>query len=79
MIHVFVLLDGLEYKLHDAKYDVETELWLGEVVGKGVKIGINPRMVRIVYFFNSAAAYDTFKREGKLPETSRGQVGILSH
>lgn len=79
MIHVFVLLDGLEYRLHDAKYDVETELWLGEAVGKGVKIGINPRMVRIVYFFNSAAAYDTFKRDGKLGETTNGSGTKLLH
>lgn len=62
MIAVFVLIDGFEYMLRDAKYDIEAELWRGEVVGKNVNIGINPRMLKIVYFFASAAAYDDFQR-----------------
>ena len=66
MIHVLRLLGGVEYKLHDAKFCEKKGLWIGEVVGKGVVIGVSARLIEIVYFFESAADYDAFQRDGKL-------------
>ena len=76
MIHVIQTLDGKEYKLHDAKFDKVTELWMGEVVGKGVEIGISSRMVYVVCFFKDAAAYDTYQREHSLSKTRPG-AGLI--
>ena len=76
MIHVILCVDGLEYVLLDAEFDKKLELWIGEVVGKGVKVGINCKLVRIVYFFDSAAAFDEYRRAGKLKPF--GKSGLLN-
>lgn len=76
MIHVIQCVDGLEYVLADAEFDKKLELWIGEFVGKGVRIGINYKLVRIVYFFDSQAEYDEYKRAGKLARL--GKSGLLN-
>ena len=76
MIHVLQCVDGLEYALIDAEFDKKLELWIGEVVGKGVRIGINYKLVRIVYFFDSPAAHSEFKRTGKI--VPLGKSGLWS-
>ena len=76
MIHVIQCVDGLEYALIDAEFDKKLELWIGEVVGKGVRIGINYKLVRIVYFFDSRAAHSEFVRTGKIAPP--GKSGFMN-
>jgi hypothetical protein len=76
MIHVIQCVDGAEYALADAEFDKKLELWIGEVVGKGVRIGINYKLVRIVFFFDSQEARSEFTRTGKITPLSRS--GLLS-
>lgn len=63
MIHVIQTIENQEYQLRDAKYDEKTGLWIGEVLRDSVRVGISSRLVRIVFFFESEAAYDTYQRE----------------
>lgn len=76
MIHVIQCVDGLEYALIDAEFDKKLELWTGEVVGKGVRIGINYKLVRVVYFFDSQEARSEFTRTRKITPLSKS--GLLS-
>jgi hypothetical protein len=71
MIAVIQTVDGLEYVLFDAELDKKLELWTGEAVGKNVRVGINYKLVKIIFFFDSAAAYDEFKREGKIKSSKK--------
>lgn len=63
MIHVIQTIEGQEYRIRDAKFDEKTGLWIGEVLADNVRVGVSSRLVRIVFFFESEAAFDTYQRD----------------